>query len=160
MLGYDRFFFFRPLTRRTASCSSPSTARRYVFERRESDFRANGLQKPGSADGVLAGAGVHAGRDREQAVPHRTREELRGPVCVRQRLLSIALLTTTCTGGSSPARLLAGGAASSASSDVDDASTTISSERHLGRDREFRRAILGTFRAHDMAQLRVTYQLN
>jgi len=165
MLGYDRFFFFRPLNPSNSFVFVAAIhGETNVFERRESDFRANGLQKPGKPPTAFSPlpvcTPVAIASKQCRIAPAKNYED---QYAFDNDYLSIALLTDYMHGRLEPRLVLLAwgsgifGFQPMLTYRINDnlllSGTWVAIESS-------RRAILGTFRAHDMAQLRVTYQLN
>ena len=165
MLGYDRFFFFRPLNPSNSFVFVAAIhGETNVFERRERDFRANGLQKPGKPPTAFSPlpvcTPVAIASKQCRIAPAKNYED---QYAFDNDYLSIALLTDYMHGRLEPRLVLLAwgsgifGFQPMLTYRINDnlllSGTWVAIESS-------RRAILGTFRAHDMAQLRVTYQLN
>ena len=165
MIGYDRFFFLRPLNPSNSFVLVAAIhGEQNIFERREQDFRYDGLTKPGKPN------------TRFQALP------ICQPVAIASRqcrvayakdyedqyafdndFLSVALQTDYMHGRLEPRLVLLAWA--SGIFGFQPMLTYRLNDNFLlsgtyAAVAASRRAILGTFEAHDMLQLRLTYQLN
>jgi hypothetical protein len=164
VIGYDRFFFFRPLNPTNSFIIAAAIHGEHnIFERRERDFRT-AQQKPGKPATDFAKlpicSPVAIASKQCRIAPAKNFEDLKA---FDNDYLSVALLTDYMHGRLEPRLVMLFWASGiygfqpmltyRVNDNVLLTGTYIAIESS-------RRAILGTFRAHDMAQLRVTFQLN
>jgi Protein of unknown function (DUF1302) len=164
LVGYDRFFFFRPLNPSNSFIFVAAIhGETNIFERRERDFRTAQV-KPGKQPTEFAQqpicSPVAIASKQCRTAPAKNFEDLKA---FDNDYLSIALLTDYMHGRLEP-RIVALAWASGIfgfqpmlTYRVND--NLLLSATYIAIESS-RRAILGTFRAHDMAQLRMTFQLN
>jgi len=164
VIGYDRFFFFRPLNPANSFILSTAIHGEWnVFERRERDFRT-AQQKPGKppAAQTKLPACTLSGRETGACViaPAKNFEDMKA---FDNDFLTVALLTDYMHGRLEPRIVILVWA-----SGIYGFQPLITyrltdnwllSAQYVAIESS-RRAILGTFRGHDMAQLRLTFQLN
>jgi hypothetical protein len=164
LLGYDRFFFFRPLNPANSFVFVAAIHGEWnVFERRERDFRSP-LQKPGKQPTAPAKLPVCTdlaiATKQCRIAPAKNFEDL---YAFDNDYLSIALQTDYMHGRLQP-RLVLLAWASGIFGFQPMVTYRLNDNLLLSAAWDgvaaSRKAILGAFRAHDMAQLRITYQLN
>jgi hypothetical protein len=164
LIGYDRFFFFRPLNPSNSFIVVAAIHGEHnIFERREQDFRT-AQQKPGKpATGFakLPVCGPVAIASRQcRVAPAKNFEDLKG---FDNDYLSVALLTDYLHGRLEPRLVMlfwASGIFGFQPMITYRVNDNVLLSATYAAVEASRRAILGTFRAHDMVQLRVTLQLN
>ena len=164
LLGYDRFFFFRPLNPTNSFIVVAAIhGETNVFERRERDFRT-AQQKPGKGPTAFKPlpvcSDVAVARKQCRIAPAKNFEDLKA---FDNDYLSVALLTDYMHGRLEPRLVVLAWASGMfgfqpmltyrLTDNLLASATWVAIESS-------RRAILGTFRAHDMVQLRMTFQLN
>ena len=164
MIGYDRFFFFRPLNPSNSFVFVAAIhGENNIFERRERDFRT-AQQKPGKEATGTANlpvcSAVAIASKQCRIAPAKNFEDL---YAFDNDYLSIATLTDYMHGRLEP-RLVVLAWASGIFGFQPMLTYRINDNLLLSGTyvaiESSRRAILGTFRAHDMVQIRMTLQLN
>jgi len=165
VVGYDRFFFFRPLNPANSfTLSAAFHGEENIFKRREQDFRAGGLLKPAKpptefANLPICGPVAIASRQCRIAPAKNYENQYK----LDNTYLSTALITDYLHGRLEPRLVMlmwtSGifGFQPMLTYRIND--NVLLSGTYLAIESS-RRAILGTFRAHDMVQLRLTFQLN
>jgi hypothetical protein len=164
VIGYDRFFFVRPLNPNNSfTLSAAIHGETNVFERRERDFR-NSNQKPGKPatelgkDPRCTKTAVMLGAC--QVAPPKNFEDAKA---FDSDYLTLALQTDYMHGLLEPRIVMliwaSGIYAFSPTVTYRFNDNLLFSATYLAIESS-RRALLGTFRGHDMVQLRVTFQLN
>ncbi len=165
LLGYDRFFFFRPLNPSNSFIVVAAIhGETNIFERRERDFRANGLLKPGKDPTAFKAlpvcSPVAIASKQCRVAPAKNFEDQKA---FDNDYLSIALLTDYMHGRIEPRLVVLAWASGifgfQPMVTYRYTDNLLFSATYVAIESS-RRAILGTFRGHDMAQLRVTFQLN
>ena len=164
LLGYDRFFFFRPLNPSNSFIVVAAIhGETNVFERRERDFRT-AQQKPGkpatAPTNLRVCSPVALASNQCRIAPAKNFEDL---YAFDNDYLSVALLTDYLHGRLEP-RIVVLAWASGTFGFQPLVTYRINDSFLLSGAwvaiESSRRSILGTFRAHDMVQLRLTFQLN
>jgi hypothetical protein len=164
LVGYDRFFFFRPLNPSNSFIVVAALhGETNIFERRERDFRT-AQQKPGKPPTAFTSqticSPVAIASKQCRTAPAKNFEDQKA---FDNDYLSVALLTDYLHGRLEPRLVMLFWASGiygfqpMLTYRVND--NLLLSATYVAIESS-RRAILGTFRAHDMAQLRVTFQLN
>ena len=165
MIGYDRFFFFRPLNPTNSFILAAAIHGEHnIFERRQRDFRTAQL-KPGNVDptefqNLPVCSPVAVASKQCRVAPAKKFEDYKA---FDNDYISVALLTDYMHGRLQPRIVLLGwasgifGAQTMLTYRVND--NFLVTGTYLTVESS-RRAILGTFRAHDMVQLKLTFQLN
>ena len=164
LIGYDRFFFFRPLNPTNSFVFVAAIhGENNIFERRGTDFRT-AQQKPGKAPTAFKAlpvcSPVAIASKQCRVAPAKNFEDLKA---FDNDYLSIALLTDYMHGRLEPRLVVLAWASGifgfqpmltyRLTDNVLMSATWVAIAAS-------RRAILGTFRDHDMVQLRMTFQLN
>jgi hypothetical protein len=164
LIGYDRFFFLRTLNPSNSFIVVAAIhGETNIFERRQRDFRT-AQQKPGKPPTAFAKlpvcSPVAIASKQCRIAPAKNFEDLKA---FDNDYLSVALLTDYMHGRLEPRLVVLAWASGifgfqpMLTYRVND--NVILSATYLAIEAS-RRAILGTFRGHDMAQLKVTFQLN
>src|SRR5579862_3462507 len=165
MIGYDRFFFLRPLNPSNSFVVVAAIhGENNIFERRQQDFRAGGLTKPGHPNTEFVPLPICqpvaiASKQCRVALA----KDYEDQKAFDNDFLSVALLTDYMHGRLEPRLVFLAWASGifgfqpMLTYRINDSFLVSGTYDAIAASR---RAILGTFRAHDMVQLRLTYQLN